>query len=71
MFQEWAHHPGTLALKAVLRKQVLEAQGHWARGAYLQDKVQEAGVLGQINAYNTLIELEWEDLEGELKDVEG
>ena len=65
---EWLRNPVTQAFKAMLSKQVESAKAQWAAGQYLQDKTREAGVLGMVHAYTSIVNADAVELSGEMND---
>ena len=66
-FLEWAHHPVTELVKRALHQQVEEVKERWSRRTLFnqldsQTLITQADALGKVDAYRSLIELDYEGL---------
>lgn len=67
-FNEWKQHPVTRELLKLFEEEIAEQGRQWSRGAFLNNREEEVGVLGRVAGYYALIELQWEDVSGMLKE---
>ena len=65
-FQGWVQHPGTQALRAVLRVWVEEAQLRLAQGYFIKEPVNAAKLCGSHEVCQRLLEFSYEDVLQEL-----
>ena len=61
-FLEWRAHPVTQGVMEALRCQVESAKAQWADGHFLRDRDAEVGTLGRIAAYQSVIEIDFEEV---------
>lgn len=67
-FEDWLQNPVTRELQELFRLEILEQGKQWSRGAFMNQKSEELGVLGRIAGYYALIEISWQDVEDMLKE---
>jgi uncharacterized membrane protein YhfC len=68
-FSAWKQHPVTRVVFQALQAQIAEQSQRWSEGQFLRQPPEEqAGTLGRIAGYRAVIELELEDIEGNLND---
>lgn len=72
-FKEWLEHPVTLAVKEVLEKKREYLRLSWESGAFtdysdIAMSLVNVGNIGTCRGYAYVQDLEWEELETELKD---
>lgn len=67
-FEEWRHHPVTVAVFTCLELQEREAQQLWLNGEYLKDRIYEAGTMGRLQGYRAIREMTFQEMAGILHD---
>lgn len=70
-WKEWQQHPVTLSLQQVLRNWQHELKEQWASGAFTDQSqfataISNAKAIGNCEAIDRVINLEYEQLEGEM-----
>ena len=74
-WKEWREHPCTKALHKILRAWQSELKDQWASGAFTDQSqfataISNAKAIGNCEAIDRVIGIEYEQLEGELENAE-